>query len=440
MSRAHLPYLGPLRPQMAPAGSGTRRTATRVGVAPADLAAAMFILACALILLRQVVVQPYPLGHDVYFHIDAAEAILNEGLRLPETLPHYWGTLPFGYPPLFHTLVAALSWITGVEIITLVRAVPVLLLPLALALLYALCRRRAAGSPLLHLSIFVLLFVNLLWPLYAGEYPRLLAFVWLLIAFIPLVGARNRPVWQTWIWAGSFCGLTLLTNFAAAFFAVPLLLLESTRALRSERRLTPLLGPATALAVSSLWWLRVSWRYGATYLPAVLRTHQAGPATLPLVLLAAVGVAFYIWRTRRLPSFFTGWLLLGIIFFRAPFCGVPLAIFGGDILTRLLAGRRRAWLPIGCAAALALLLYALILNTSLLLTSHGYMNDDVAAAAGWIRSNTPADTSIMTLGTVAMTRSATLNGRLNGVTEKLLPLGNSRGESQEHSLVPGRQG
>jgi len=89
----------------------------------------------------------FPLNDGALFLV-LIEAVLENGFALPESVVFNGGALPFAYPPLSFYVVALVSRITGIEPLSLVTYLPLLmnLVCIGLFVLFAarLCRSRSA--------------------------------------------------------------------------------------------------------------------------------------------------------------------------------------------------------------------------------------------------------------------------------------------------------
>lgn len=375
------------------------------------------------------------------FHVFRSDFPLNDGglfvmmieaLRanhyvLPYSIPWAQFELPFAYPPLPFYVAAALSDLTGVSPIDLLRVLPVAASVGTLVAFAAFARALLIERVAVVASVvaFALMPQGFAWSISGGGLTRAPGQLFALLALHQLLLAFRNPTAARLVAASAFAGLTALSHpESALLLAASALLLtffhgRSARGLRSA----VLVGVGTVLVTAP--WLGVALsRYGVeTYVAAggnsggisalvavlasPLRAIPGGPLIGPLALLGVV----VTWQADR-QLFLPAWVLAIGFLSRSFFAysAAPIAMLAGIGAARVLVPGLDAAMVTRVAHAeapggarsvrwLVAMLVVLYSVGSSLQTGMPTLPRGERDAMAWIASNTPEGSAVLVLTT-----------------------------------------
>lgn len=370
----------------------------------------LLLISCGIVLVRHFAAVEYPIGHDIFFHLHAADKIAELGLRLPLVLPHYWGDFLFGYPPLFHATMAALHLVFGIPLAEIFKISAIMMPLICISLVYILYLLYRPQNALVSVCVYILLIFDLLWPIYSGEYPRLFSSNLALLGFVLLTFYKRSGNFFLAIASSLLLGLAMMSNMIAAIFILPLLFYETSESLLTKNDLKIIVMPIIALLVSAVWWLRAMYLYGIDYFYYVLTINQKADSTIVVGLIATIIFGIYVLRKKTIPSIFAPWLILSLATQGTPFQGIPIAYYLVEILSSIKKRYQFLSFPNGkIILALVTIIVFWAATSGKYIYNDTYMNPSVFEAAQWLRTHTPPNASVMAFGSARLTSSDTIN-------------------------------
>lgn len=229
----------------------------------------------------------FPLNDGGMFMVMMRE-LGDNGFRLPATTAYNGLDLPFAYPPLGFYVGAAVTRLTGLSELDVLRFVPLVANLAAVAAFYPLARvalpdRKTAA---IALFAFALLPESFAWQIMGGGLTRSfgLLFAILAIRFIlPLY--RDRRLWLA-LPATVFSALTLLSHLEAGYFVALTAAIFAVAYCRSARQIAVSVAIAGGvLLLTAPWWATVLHYHGLAPLQAALGTNDNVLDPLMLVRL-----------------------------------------------------------------------------------------------------------------------------------------------------------
>lgn len=239
--------------------------------------AVLFALAARLSYFLQT---DFPLNDGGMF-LSMSRDIRDAGYALPAFASYNGGSIPFAYPPLAFYITALISGVTGLELTTLVRYLP-LLANLATVVAVGVLARSLLGfgwAALVAPAIFALIPRSYLWMVMGGGLTRSLGF---LFAIACLGLARElyaRPTLGRTLLCGGFAAAALATHLELGIFTFISLVGIAFLSARSPRAVLISGGLVLlALLLASPWWVTVIARHGlAPFDAASLASYWATP-------------------------------------------------------------------------------------------------------------------------------------------------------------------
>jgi hypothetical protein len=212
-----------------------------------------------------VLTSDFPL-HDGGLFVAMVHDVIRAGFALPQFTSYNQDQIPFAYPPLAIYLAAALSQ-AGLDLIALMRLLPILFSLATIPLVYAVTRELTGriGLAAVAAIAFALAPRSYEWLVIGGGLTRAPGFVLALAAVWLAIKLTKHASIQIAAAMGLAGGLTALTHpEAALFLAVSVALLLVVRA-RSLRVVGYFLGAALlGLVVAAPWWVSVLQVHGWT--------------------------------------------------------------------------------------------------------------------------------------------------------------------------------
>jgi hypothetical protein len=239
----------------------------------------------AMLVLVRVIPRATPLGVGGLYAL-MAQTIRNSGFVLPAHIPFYGpGGIPFAYPPLALYVLAALSAIPYVSLLTWMRYVPIAMCALSVWPASALYREILPGR--LEARTATLLFTTspawLGFDLWADGSVRSFAFFWgilaLLLGWRALAGGSRRT-----LLGASLCFALALASHqeVGIFVALTLFIFATTSRPVTVRLLRLGVIGVLGAAIASPWWVTVVLRDGLTPFLNTMHSHGGVGGSLGL--------------------------------------------------------------------------------------------------------------------------------------------------------------
>ncbi len=364
----------------------------------------------------------FPVNDGGLFY-SMTEDIQANGYRLPATTSYNSAGIPFAYPPLPLYAAAVMNDLTGISLLTLFRALP-LIASVATIPAFFLVSRNILRSPLaVQASVitFALIPRTFDWQISGGGMTRGFGLLFALLALHQATRYLLKDAQRAWVWMGLFAGLTVLCHLEMAlFFACSYAVLALHAGLTRRRVLDSALAAILAAAVSAPWWLAVLSHHGiepyrdagtAGFSTYALAVRIFDPAVFdepffPIVLVLAWVGAVASFRANE--KFLPLWVL--VLFLvdprKAPtHATVPVALLVGVAVAAVLVPAFRREAREGSTKANRAIVYTL---TAALIFSAlaspfarasplGSVSAEGAAALREVRSTTPADATFLVI-------------------------------------------
>ncbi len=231
----------------------------------------LFLCLCLSILVGLVARMPilvssdFPVGDGALF-LRMIEAIRANGYVLPTTVHYNQEAIPFAYPPFGLYLGALISDGFGVEVIDVLRVVPLLINLLTIAAFVLLVSRLAEYKVVVLAAslVFPALPWSYEWVIVGGGITRSVGFLTTVLALYAIARFQEGRSWKRFV----ACLLPLSAAIAthlewgiSATVAVSLYVFTSSRSFsKSLKTLLPL-GIGAAI-LTSPWWVTVLYRFG----------------------------------------------------------------------------------------------------------------------------------------------------------------------------------
>ena len=291
---------------------------------PFGVACAAAILLGCVIRARPVVLSDFPLNDGGLFYLMSDE-LRGAGYRLPTFTEYNAARIPFAYPPFGFYAAAALADVTSLDLVQVVRLLPLVTTCATLVAFLLLARSMMTDRVAIVASVtaFALVPRSFTWLVMGGGLTRAFGFLFTILALHQAYLLFTRRDLRFAVSAGAFTGLTPLSHLGTApFLAASLVLFFLAYGRHRQGVLGAAIIGALAVVVSAPWWAAVAAEHGfAPFLAA----GQTGGSVLSSGRLREVVIG----RLARFGVATTGEPLFPII-------GV-LALFGA-----LAAVRRRS--------------------------------------------------------------------------------------------------
>jgi hypothetical protein len=278
----------------------------------------------------------WPMSWDIYYHVHLAELYLEQGIVFWDPLTYAPYGRPIYYPPLFHFILASLSYIFKLDPFQVARFLqPILAFSVVLSFSYV-------GYRLYGLSVGVLsgffIFYTMLFHRALLPIPETLAMVFLPLSVyyyyhsICCDHSRKLHSYRYAVLAGILLGLTLLTHaLSAGMLALVIVLCTIILKYRSKKSVLKYFAIfwTAALIIASLWWAPLLLKYGfvfhnpltnllnlSGYLTTLFKTF--GVLTL---IFSLIGLFLFIKRRQGKDVIMLSWFLSLIIISNAYLLG-----------------------------------------------------------------------------------------------------------------------
>ncbi len=365
----------------------------------------------------------FPLNDGGMFYVMVRDLVAN-GYRLPAYTSYNSAGIPFAYPPVAFYLAAVLSraW----PLLDVLRLLPPVLAVLAMPVFYLLAHdiltdvlgeHSGQSAAWVGLAAYALIPSSFQWQIMGGGLTRSLGYLASLTTLWLVWRFYTRWQWRYLVGGSLGLALAVASHPELGWFTVfsVALIYFARGARRGRPAMLAILGlSASALLITSPWWLWVVSRHGLAPFLAAFSTGEQGHAwALPFqatsftgepgltvwACLGLLGIAAAL-RDRRylLPV----WVLL--IYLLDPRKGmslgsVPLAMLVGYGWSRLLLPQlspRLSRFTLG-----VLLAYATVAALALAVTplpSWAVLPQGEREAMAWVRDHTPADSRFLVIG------------------------------------------
>jgi len=249
-----------------------------------------FLLMCLLLSLTLglFVRLPYFLKYDFALNdgalfVEMSNAIRLNNFILPATVSYNKVELPFAYPPLSFYIVACLTTFFNLEVLDVVRYLPLFFNVVSIGIFVILASQLLKNKAvLLYTSLFFPLIPRSYeWLIMGGGVTRSVGFFFALLAIYQGNRISIKKDIKPFIYCSLFLSMALLSHLEwgiTSFITVSLLVLYKQLSKRAVI-LIFILG-ALVLAITSPWWVTVTIRHGLTPFLAASKTSEWQPGTL----------------------------------------------------------------------------------------------------------------------------------------------------------------
>ncbi len=368
----------------------------------------------------------FPLGDGGLFYAMARD-IQRAGYALPLYTSYNNANIPFAYPPLQIWLAAVLDGYTPMTLLTIMRLSPLAASVLTVGAFYLVARELLShrNEAAMAAAAFALTPGSFYWPLMGGGLTRSWGFLFALLTIAQVIRMYRDGKTRQKISASILAALTTTSHPGAAFFAaIACALLFLSKGRSKAGALSSLVVAFGAAVLSAPWWLSVLLRLGP--LPFGSAMGQGSSRLLALIylllpglmqfnvslvaeFLAVLGCMSAVTDRRYLVP---GWLAAMVALEPREFewySVVPLSLLAGIGAAYLLKSAvlaKPAASPVKTLAlclSLAMLAIA-TLSGELTRAALSPLSADERAAMAWVKSNTPATSSFLVLGSDAPSR------------------------------------
>lgn len=206
----------------------------------------------------------FPLGEGGLFVL-FSQLILDGGFALPAQAQYGAANLPFAYPPAGFYLAAAVSRVTGAELLDVYYFLPITLNVLAVPAFCYLARQFTGDRAILAGAalLYALLPESFIWQITGGGLPRALAALLSILAIATALDCARRPRKRLILLCGVLVGLAILSHLEWGMFAaIGVTFALITKGTGWSRVVLTLAAGAIALAVIAPWLLAVFGQHG----------------------------------------------------------------------------------------------------------------------------------------------------------------------------------
>ncbi len=193
------------------------------------------------------------------------EALQNNGFRIPQFVEYNGLQIPFAYPPLGFYIAAGVGTVFGIDIFTILRWMPAIVLIGTIPSMYALSKAMLNSNMEAGLAAFIyaLLPRSITWLIMGGGITRSVGQLFLILATLNLYRMYAEGKRKFAIGAVIFCSLVVVTHPEATIHTIGIAIALALLHARNRRGFlqTGLVG-AGALAVTSPWWASMLVRHG----------------------------------------------------------------------------------------------------------------------------------------------------------------------------------
>lgn len=273
----------------------------------------------------------WPLSWDIYYHVHLAQLYLEHGFTYWDPLTIAPSGRPIVYPPVFHFLLAGLSYIFNTDPFQVARFIqPVLGMALVLSITYVTYRLFGfiSGISAGILTIFSLITIN------RGFFasPGTLSLILMPLILYTYYRANEEGKFKFLVVSAVLCGVVVLTHSLTAFmillvvftFAVAMKLLKRTF---NPKYLAIFLVVTAGMAL--VWWGPLYILYHPEFnvfpgYPLPISEYYVRYLGIIPTLLATVGGLFLLKKGENRGVFILVWALSTLLLSRAYLIGVDL--------------------------------------------------------------------------------------------------------------------
>lgn len=252
-------------------------------------------LALALVVrARYVLAAGFPLNDGGLFYVMIRE-LQRAHYRLPELTGYNGGAIPFAYPPLGFYVAGILSEVTHIDLLTVMRVLPLVVSTTAVGAFYLFARSvlTARSAAVAAVIAYALIPEGYAWLIMGGGLTRSFGMLFMILTLHQFVHLYRRRTPRRLVAATAFAGLALLSHLEAAFVVAVSVAVVWMCVGRNRRGVTTtLLVALGSLALTAPWWGTVIARHGFGPFRAAALTGGHGLSAQiarPLIVLDLTG-------------------------------------------------------------------------------------------------------------------------------------------------------
>ena len=302
----------------------------------------------------------FPLNDGALF-LRMTEELATNGFQVPETTSYNDAGIPFAYSPLAFYLGALLHTALGIDLVDIVRFVPLVFATLCVLAFWLLARDLVPSRPAVvaALCVFAVLPRSFLWLIMGGGLTRSPGLFFAILALWQLHRALTRRSWRHVGWTTVFAALTVLSHLGTAPFVAFSGVLMMLFFGRHRFGILALLAIGSGtLILTSPWWLSIVLTHGIEPILAagatggtVFNTHTRGEALTKLAyfglgtaeplfpIIGALAILGTFASITRRGSFLALWWLVIILLdvrAGATYASIPVAILAAIALIEVI--------------------------------------------------------------------------------------------------------
>jgi hypothetical protein len=287
----------------------------------------------------------FPVNDGGLFYVMVVE-LMRADFALPDSIPFNAYAVPIAYPPLAFYFTAAIAWVTGAPVDTLLRVIPPLMSAATILAVFRLASVLAMPRPAALFATFAFACAarGFSWTVMGGGVTRAPGYLFALLAAAEILRVAQSPSKRRILVAAGLCALTVVTHPEATLVLGALGAVVLVCSYNNRAGLLGLVAVAlVALLFTAPWLIAMVARHGltpfggagSTAFPVSHIVRLAGlPFVSPVGSFAAIGL-LVCWKRGNflLPV----WLLLIILLtgeFRT-YIAAPLALLAATGIAAL---------------------------------------------------------------------------------------------------------
>jgi len=341
----------------------------------------------------------FPRGTDTYFHYLFSQQIIENNFLLPKTIPYFWDGVMAGYPPLTHYILAVISFITTIDLLTVYKIAPWLFLCPLIYSIHFFIKQFDKEYALLGTTIFLLIPIYL-HVFYVGEFARIPGLIFALFSLGYLKRYLVKSKKRTLIYSGIFYGLTIFSHIYATAIVTVVLLYWVIEQKLVNKKDSPILALVIGLIIASPWLIFVIKNFGFFYLFNVFTSHSGNVVSfVPYIAIALLFLPLIkgIYK-KKFHSTILIFFILSLI--SRAFIMVPISYYFSKGLHLLIKNKNRVKKLTMSFIVISIILFTVILTSSY---SEPYMTEEKFEAITWIKENTEEESKFLFFDTVLYT-------------------------------------
>jgi hypothetical protein len=248
--------------------------------------------------------------------------------KLPLFTTYNNANIPFTYPPLPFYLAGFLNSILKIDLINILRFLPLFFSILTIPAFYFVSRQllQSKQQQILATFLFAVLPTGYTWQIMGGGLTRSMAFFFTFLALYYFIKLQKTNQVRDLIWTTVFTSLTILCHLEMAMMlaiSFPLIYLYFNRSIKGLRNIGILI--ASVLVLTSIWWLTGLMQHGfSPFLAAfsnggfnilspfayIISMNVFGNLNMNFILFLAIIGMFILIKNKN--SFLPIWLLVFI--------------------------------------------------------------------------------------------------------------------------------